>query len=101
MQLQIESPHIETSEKLIDLIQAKFDHLGKRYNRIHSCTIILRKEKSDVQKNYSIEAKMEVPRSILFASEKDESFEKALSKLLDDLVHQLEHFKEEIREPRP
>lgn len=100
MQLQIESPHIELDEKLVQLMHKKFDHLGKRYSRIHSCTVVLRQENSDIQKYYSIEAKMEVPRTILFASEKEESFELALKKLMDDLEHQLRQFKEELDEQR-
>ncbi|MBZ5859010.1 ribosome hibernation-promoting factor, HPF/YfiA family [Flavihumibacter profundi] len=101
MQLQIESPHIEPDDKLMELVSEKFEHLGKRYDRIGTCTVVLRKEKSDVRKYYSIEAKMEVPKSkILFASDRAESFEIALEKVVDDLEHQLRKFKEELEENR-
>jgi putative sigma-54 modulation protein len=100
MQIQIESPGIETGEKLINLIRTKFDHLGKRYERINRCDVLLKKVKSDKKKYFFIEAKMEVPRRILFASDNAESFEAALDKVIHDLEHQLNRHKEEIEEVR-
>lgn len=101
MQLHIESPHFEPDEKLMELVRNRFEHLGKRYNRIGNCSVVLRKEKSNILKCSFIEAKMEVPKSvILFASEKEESFEVALDKVIDDLAHQLNRFKEELEENR-
>ena len=100
MQLQIESPHMEADKKLTDLIRSKFDHLAKRYGRINRCDVVLRKGKSDRQKYFFIEAKMEVPRTILFASDEAESFEMALEKVINDLEHQLNRHKEEIEDVR-
>lgn len=100
MQLQIESPHTELDKALTDLIRSKFDHLNKRYDRINRCDVVLRKEKSDEQKDFFVEAKMEVPRKVLFASDKAENFEMALDKVIHDLEHQLNRHKEEIEEVR-
>lgn len=100
MQIQIESPHIEENNELTNLIRSKFEHLGKRYERINRCDVVLRIEKNDKQKSFFIEAKMEVPRRILFASEKAESFERALDRVIVDLEHQLNQYKEEIEEVR-
>lgn len=100
MQLQIESPHIEAGKKITNLIRSKFEHLGKRYDRINRCDVVLRKGKNDKQKYFFIEAKMEVPRKILFANDKAETFEMALDKVINDLEHQLERHKEEINEVR-
>jgi putative sigma-54 modulation protein len=101
MQLHIESPHFEPDEKLMELVRSRFEHLGKRYDRIGDCSVVLRKEQSDVQKCSFIEAKMELPKStILFASEQEERFEVALDKVIDDLAHQLRKFKEELEENR-
>jgi len=100
MQLQIESPHIEIERGLTEFIHSKFEHLGKRYKRINRCDVVLRKDKSGEQEYFFIEAKMEVPRKMLFASEKAQSFEMALAKVIDDLEHQLTKHKEEIEEVR-
>lgn len=96
MRLQIESPHLELDKTMADLIRGKFDHLCKRYDRINRCDVVLRKEKSAEQKSFFVEAKMEVPRKILFASDKSENFEMALDKVIHDLERQLNRHKEEI-----
>jgi ribosomal subunit interface protein len=100
MQLQIESPHFKPGEELNNLIQRKFEHLGKRYERINHCEVLLRKENSDTERNSFMEAKMEVPGRLLFASDKDETFEMALDKVIHDLEHQLRRYKEELDERR-
>ncbi len=100
MQLQIESPHIEPDENLKELIYRKFEHLVKRYDRIGDCDVVLRKETSDVQKSFLVEAKMGVPKTILFASDNAETFEIALDKVIEELEHQLRRYKEEMEERR-
>ena len=52
------------------------------------------------RKIHFVEAKMEVPKEILFASEKDETFEMALDKVIHDLEHQLRRYKEELEDQR-
>jgi ribosomal subunit interface protein len=91
---------LEPGKKLTDLIQAKFDHLGKRYERIGHCDVVLRKEPGDMLKNYFVEAKMTLPGAILFSSDRNTTFKTALDKVIHDLEHQLRHFKEVLEERR-
>jgi putative sigma-54 modulation protein len=100
MLLQIESPHIELTKETENHIRSKFEHLGKRYDRINHCDIVLRKEENDEQKYFFVEAKMEVPRIILFAQEKDETIFVAVDKVIQDLEQQLRRYKEELEEQR-
>lgn len=100
MQLRIDSPQMTPDAELTNRIESKFEQLGKMYDRIESCTVVLRKEKHDKQKNCFMEARMEVPKRTLFASETEETFELALDKLLDDLENQLRKFKEKMDERR-
>ena len=100
MQIQIESPHVEPNEELLNLINSKIAHLGKMYDRTTHCNVVLRKEKDNGQKSAFIEVRMEVPKGTLFASEKDETFESALEKVIQDLEHQLRRHKEEMEERR-
>lgn len=97
MQIQIESPHFEPDDKLIVLVREKMEHLGKRFERITHCDVVVRKEKNDEQNYYFLEAKLQVPkRNMLFASERDETAEGALDKVVHDLEHQLRRYKEEL-----
>lgn len=100
MQLQIETPHAELDERVGNLVRSKFEQLGKKYERIFHCDVVLRQEKSGVQKYFFAEAKMEVPQKILFASDRAESYEMAVDKVIHDLEHQLRCFKEELEERR-
>ena len=100
MRIQIESPHVEIDRELASQIRAKFNHLGKRYDRIECCDVVLKREKSDKQQNFFVEVKMDVPGKVLFASDKAETFEMALEKVVKDLEHQLNRHKEEIEEVR-
>ena len=100
MQVQIETPHAELDETVENLVRSKLENLGKRYDRIFHCDVVLRQEKSDIQKYFFVEAKLEVPQKILFANEKAESFEMALDKVIHDLEHQLRRFKEQLEERR-
>jgi ribosomal subunit interface protein len=100
MNLQIESPQTERDDKLEKMIRDKFEHFGKKYERITSCTVLFHKQKDDVQKRFFMEAKMEMPRKILFASNKAQSYEIALAKIIQELDHQLGRYKEELLEQR-
>ncbi|HVT86586.1 MAG TPA: ribosome-associated translation inhibitor RaiA [Chitinophagaceae bacterium] len=100
MNVQIESPQAERNVKLENLIQEKFEHLEKQFQRITNCKVLYHKQKNDVQQRYFIEAKMEVPQKILFASDKAETYELALSKVIDELDHQLRRYKEKLLEQR-
>lgn len=81
-------------------IESGFFRLSKMYGRIHRCDVVLKREKSTREKGCSIEAKLEVPGAVLFAMEKQASFESALGNLIEDLEHQLRKYKEEAEERR-
>lgn len=98
--MTIESPHLKISEKLQKEIQTKFTQLGKMYDRVHSCDVVLKKEKNDRKKNYVIEARLLVPRELLFATERAETFEIALEKLTEAVEHQLRRHKKELEDAR-
>lgn len=98
MNIVIESPHIEGEQIPESLIRRKFEHLGKLYDRIVYCNVVLRKEKSEVQNSFFIEAKIKVPKSILFSSDTAESFEATLNKVIHDLENQLRSHKEKMEE---
>ena len=100
MKITIESPHIRISQKLEKQIHTKFAQLGKMYDRIVNCDVLLKKENDDKKKFYTVEARLVVPKALLFATEKEETFEIALDKLIDDLEHQLRRHKEELEEAR-
>lgn len=100
MELKIASPHWVPADELVELVRKKFEHLATMYERIHRCEVVLRKVSSGQQKDCCVEARMDFPGSVVFATETEESFELALGKLMDDLEHQLRKRKEACEENR-
>lgn len=96
MNIQIEAPHVETSQIPETLILKKFNHLDKFFDRIEYCKIVLRKEKNDVNKSFFIEALVKVPNKLLYSSERDVSYEATLDKVVHDIESQLRRYKEKI-----
>jgi len=100
MQLTIESPGLPTDDQLNNLIESKFEDLSKYFDRVVDCQVVLKKENDDRQKFFKVDARLTVPQKLLFATEKAETFEKAVQMVVDDLEHQLRRFKEEREEAR-
>lgn len=100
MQLTIESPGLPTDDQLNNLIESKFEDLSKYFDRVVDCQVVLKKENDDRQKFFKVDARLTVPQKLLFATEKAETFEKAVQMVVDDLAHQLRRFKEEREEAR-
>jgi putative sigma-54 modulation protein len=96
MQIQIQSVHFTATEQLQNEAIEKLSKLEKLYDRIEYCNIILRKEKSTDKKKFIVEVKLSVPKHDLFASEKAESFERALDMVTDDLKRQIVKHKEKV-----
>ena len=100
MDISIEAPHIELSNRLKREIKTKLSHLIKMYDRIITCEVVLKKEKDNEQKNFHIEAKLLIPGGFLFAAEKAESFETALDNLTENIKRQLHRHKEKLEQAR-
>ena len=100
MNLLIESPRANGEQIPEGLVRKKFEHFEKLFDRIEFCNVVLRKEKSDDKNSFYIEARMKVPRSTLFSSDKGESFEITLDKVVHALEVQLHRHKEKLREAR-
>jgi putative sigma-54 modulation protein len=100
MQVIIESPHIRLSEKLTGLVESRFQGIGKLYDRINHCNVVLHKEKNDMQKKFVVSANMNLPKAVLFGEDRAESFEAALDKVVHELEHQLQKHKQKLQEKR-
>lgn len=87
---------MEVNQKMIELVESKFDHLGRVYKGINHCDVVLRKEKNSQQNSCCIEIKVEVPGAILYAKENEKSFQSALRKAIENLEHQLRKGKEDF-----
>ena len=99
MKVQVHSIHFDADIKLIDFIQKKLDKLDTFYNRLVDGEVFLRLNNEGIE-NKTVEIKLRVPGSILFATEKARSFEAATDMATDAIRMQLNKFKTKIKNGR-
>ena len=76
MKLQVHSIHFNADSKLVEFIQKKVDKLETFYDRVVDGEVFLRINNEGVD-NKTVEIKVKVPGSQLFAKEQARSFEAA------------------------
>jgi putative sigma-54 modulation protein len=96
MKLQVHSIHFNADTKLVDFIQKKVDKLETFYDRVVDGEVFLRINNEGTE-NKTVEIKVKVPGSQLFAKEQARSFEAATDLATEALSNQLKKFKEKIR----
>jgi putative sigma-54 modulation protein len=99
MKVQVHSIHFDADIKLIDFIQKKLDKLDTFYNRLVDGEVFLRLNNEGIE-NKTVEIKLRVPGSMLFATEKARSFEAATDMATDAIRMQLNKFKTKIKNGR-
>ena len=96
MKLKVHSIHFDADQKLVAYIQKKVNKLDTFYDRLVDGEVFLRlnNEGSD---NKTVEIKLNLPGSQLFAIEKSRSFEAAADLATDALRMQLTKFKARVQ----
>ena len=97
MKLQVHSIHFDADQKLIQFIQKKLDKLETFYDRMVDGEVFLRLNNEGVE-NKTVEIKVRVPGTQMFATEKAKSFEEATDLAADALRIQLTKFKTKMNE---
>lgn len=99
MKLQVQSIHFNADVKLINFIQRKVDKLETFYGRLVDGEVFLRLNNEGIE-NKTVEIKLNVPGTQLFATEKAKSFEAAADLATEALRNQLKKFKTKIKQGR-
>lgn len=92
MKLQVHSIHFDADQKLVHFIQKKVNKLETFYDRLVDGEVFLRLNNEGIE-NKTVEIKVNVPGTQLFATEKARSFEAAADLATDALRMQLKKFK--------
>jgi putative sigma-54 modulation protein len=99
MKLQVHSIHFDADTKLIEFIQKKVDKLETFYDRLVDGQVFLRLNNEGID-NKTVEIKLKVPGTELFAKEQARSFEAATDQATEALRIQLKKFKMKIKKGR-
>lgn len=100
MKVQVHAVHFNADRKLISFIQKKIDKLETFYDRMVNGEVYLRLNNNEGEENKTVEIKLKVPGSLLFAKENARSFEMATDMATDALRNQLKKFKTRLRPGR-
>lgn len=96
MKLKVHSIHFDADKKLVAYIEKKVNKLDTFYDRLVDGEIFLRLNNEGID-NKTVEIKLKVPGTQLFAVEKARSFEAAADLATDALAAQLKKFKTKLR----
>jgi putative sigma-54 modulation protein len=96
MKLQVHSIHFDADHKLVNFIHKKLNKLETFYDRLVDGEVFLRLNNEGIE-NKTVEIKLNVPGTQLFATEKARSFEAAADQATDALRMQLKKYKTKIK----
>ncbi|MCU0396504.1 MAG: ribosome-associated translation inhibitor RaiA [Cyclobacteriaceae bacterium] len=99
MKIKVQSIHFDADRKLINFIQRKVDKLELLFDRMVDGEVFLRLNNEGVE-NKTVEIKLNLPGSQLFATEKARSFEAATDQATEALKNQLKKFKTRVKNGR-
>jgi len=96
MKVQMQSVHFDADQKLLDFIQKRLDKLETFYDRVTEGEVIMRLNNKDGIDNKTVEIKVHVPGTTLFAQEDAASFEAAADQAAESLKRQITKHKEKL-----
>lgn len=99
MKLKVHSIHFDADQKLVYFVQKKVNKLETFYDRLVDGEVFLRLNNEGIE-NKTVEIKVNVPGTQLFAIEKARSFEAAADLATDALIMQLKKFKEKLQDKK-
>jgi putative sigma-54 modulation protein len=99
MKLQVHSIHFDADKKLVDFLQKKLNKLETFYDRLVDGEVFLRLNNEGIE-NKTVEIKLNVPGTQLFAVEKARTFEAAADQATDALRMQLKKLKTKIKKKK-
>ncbi len=96
MKLQVHSLKFDADKKLLGFVEKKVNKLDTYYDRVVDGEVYL-KINNEGTGNKTVEIKLNIPGSQLFAKEQSKSFEEAIDMAVDALKRQLKKRKEKLK----
>jgi putative sigma-54 modulation protein len=96
MKVDIQSIHFKADVKLLDFITRKVEKVQTFSDSIKSADVYLKVEKDSEKDNKTIEVKINLNGSAIFAKEQSNTFESATDLVMDKLVAQVKKYKQKV-----
>ncbi len=97
MEVTISSIHFKADVKLEDFIREKTAKLGKLFDGVIGCDVVLRLDAASNNENKIAEIRVMIPGNDLFAKKQAKSFEEAVDNSVEALRRQVKRHKEKLR----
>jgi putative sigma-54 modulation protein len=97
MKVNVHAVNFTVDRKLVDFIQERMEKLEKYYDKIVSCDVFLKVEKTSDKENKFVEVKVHVPGDDLMVKKQCKTFEEAVELSAESLERLLVKRKEKIR----
>jgi len=97
MKVNVHAVNFTVDKKLVDFIQERMDKLAKYYDKVVSCDVYLKVEKTSEKENKIVEIKLLVPGDDFLVEKQCKSFEEATDQSAEALERLLLKRKEKIR----
>lgn len=97
MKVNVHAVNFTVDRKLVDFIQERIDKLEKYYDKVVSCDVYLKVEKTSEKENKVVEIKLLVPGDDFLVTKQCKSFEEATDQSAEALERLLLKRKEKIR----
>ena len=99
MKIKVQSIHFNADQKLVTYVQRKMDKLETYFDRMLDGEVFLRLNNEGAD-NKTVEIKLNVPGTQLFAKEQARTFEAATEQATEALKNQLQKFKTKLKNGR-
>ena len=97
MDVKISSIHFKADIKLENFIREKTAKLGKLFDGVIGCDVVLKLDAASNNENKIAEIRVLIPGNDLFAKKQAKTFEEAVDNTVDALRRQVKKHKEKIR----
>ena len=97
MKVNVHAVNFTVDRKLVDFIQERTDKLEKFYDKVVSCDVYLKVEKTSEKENKVVEIKLIVPGDDFLVTKQCKTFEEATDQSAEALERLLLKRKEKIR----
>ena len=98
MDVQVQAIRFEADKKLLSFIEERLKKLNVFFDQIIDSEVYLRIDKSESNKNKTVEIKLNIPGKELFAKKQCKSFEEATDETIEALRRQLKKHKGKLLE---
>jgi putative sigma-54 modulation protein len=98
MKVDIQSIHFDADKKLLDFVTQKVEKVNTFHEGINLADVYLRLEKDAEKNNKTVEIKVNVSGTPIFAKENSNTFEAATDLVIEKVKTQVKKHKEKLQE---